>query len=222
MKQQFIIRRGNDRLLLFFAGWGSDDHLFNRPVPEGYDYLLCYAYHDLEFDYTLLEGYTQIRLIAWSMGVWVAGRVLAGHSLPWQTRLAVCGTPAPIDDERGIPEEVFQATLDRFSEQTLARFRRRICGGTGGLQSFLKYEPYRPADDLRNELAALQSAVCRHPRAPFRWDRAFVARHDKIFPASNQLRAWADTPTCLFDGEHYDDELLTGLMSGKEEAWTSN
>ena len=54
--------------MLFFAGWGSEENLFRRPVEEGYDYLLCFDYRTLDFDYTLIEGYTEIRLLAWSMG----------------------------------------------------------------------------------------------------------------------------------------------------------
>lgn len=95
--------------MLFFAGWGSEENLFRHPVEEGYDYLLCFDYRTLDFDYTLIEGYTEIRLLAWSMGVWAASRVFTGHSFPWQMKLAVNGTPFPIDDRRGIPEMILKA-----------------------------------------------------------------------------------------------------------------
>ena len=113
--------------MLFFAGWGSEENLFRHPVEEGYDYLLCFDYRTLDFDYTPIEGYTEIRLLAWSMGVWVASRVFTGHSFSWQMKLAVNGTPFPIDDRRGIPEMIFKGTLEHFSEDTLTRFRRRMC-----------------------------------------------------------------------------------------------
>ena len=64
MIQRFIKKENNPALLLFFAGWGADDRLFNLPVEAGYDYLLCYDYRSLDFDYTLLQGYTSIRLLA--------------------------------------------------------------------------------------------------------------------------------------------------------------
>lgn len=107
-------KEGNPRLLLFFAGWGSDEHLFRRPVAEGYDYLLCFDYRTLDFDYSLLDGYREIRLLAWSMGVWVAGQILSGRTYPWEMKLAVNGTPFPIDDQRGIAEAVFHGTLENF------------------------------------------------------------------------------------------------------------
>mgnify|MGYP000785805472 CR=1 FL=1 len=68
MKQLFIKKEGNPVLLLFFAGWGSDENLFGSPVPEGCDYLLCFDYKNMDFDYSLLDGYQEIRVLAWSMG----------------------------------------------------------------------------------------------------------------------------------------------------------
>ena len=121
MKQTFIKKEGHPRLMLFFAGWGSEENLFRRPVEEGYDYLLCFDYRTLDFDYTLIEGYTEIRLLAWSMGVWAASRAFTGHSFPWQMKLAVNGTPFPIDDRRGIPEMIFKGTLEHFSADTNGR-----------------------------------------------------------------------------------------------------
>ena len=54
MEQRFILREGNSSLLLFFAGWGSDECLFTRPAAEGYDYLLCFDYRNPDFDYSQL------------------------------------------------------------------------------------------------------------------------------------------------------------------------
>ena len=56
MEQRFLKKENNPHLLLFFAGWGADEHLFNLSVAEGYDYLLCFAYRSLTFDYKLLAG----------------------------------------------------------------------------------------------------------------------------------------------------------------------
>jgi pimeloyl-[acyl-carrier protein] methyl ester esterase len=121
MKQLFIKKENSPRLLLFFAGWGSDENLFRRTVAEGYDCLLCFDYRTLEFDYSLLDGYREIRLLAWSMGVWVAGQILSGRTYPWEMKLAVNGTPFPIDDRRGYEcmkklQHVLRKTSAYFSE----------------------------------------------------------------------------------------------------------
>ena len=50
-------------------------------APENSDLLVCYDYRSLDFDFTLLQGYQEIRLIAWSMGVWAASMVLQDMDL---------------------------------------------------------------------------------------------------------------------------------------------
>ena len=179
MKQLFIKKENSPRLLLFFAGWGSDENLFRRTVAEGYDCLLCFDYRTLEFDYSLLDGYREIRLLAWSMGV-------------WEMKLAVNGTPFPIDDRRGIAEAVFHGTLENFSDATLARFRRRICGGAGQVREFLSHQPYRTTEELGAELAALEHEVGQVQPAAFVWDKAIIGLCDKIFIPANQRTAWTD------------------------------
>ncbi len=69
MKHYFIQQKHLPRLTLFFAGWGMDECPFMDYCPENSDLLVCYDYHSLDFDFTLLQGYQEIRLIAWSMGV---------------------------------------------------------------------------------------------------------------------------------------------------------
>ena len=99
MKQDFIIKNDNSSLLLVFGGWGTWTGLFSEgPFPEGYDVLLCYDYRTMDFDPSALSGYGTVRLIAWSMGVWVASRVLAGADVRWEKRIAVNGTLTPVDD----------------------------------------------------------------------------------------------------------------------------
>lgn len=68
MKQHFIIKNNSKRLLLFFAGWGMDETPFLQIRPTDTDWMVCYDYRSLEFDTDLLQKYSEIRLIAWSMG----------------------------------------------------------------------------------------------------------------------------------------------------------
>lgn len=220
MKQLFLKRNGNPRLLLCFAGWGADEHLFNRPVAEGYDYLLCFDYRTPDFDTTLLKDYREIDVLAWSMGVWVAGCVLAGTDLPLARKVAVNGTPFPIDDQRGIPCDLFEGTLQGFSEKTLVRFRRRMCGSLEQVRAFLSYAPYRPVEELKEELAALKGFVLSGNGTEFCWDKAILGTQDRIFPIENQRRAWMDTATEERDVAHYDDRLFDALIAGEEDVWT--
>ena len=70
------------RLLLFFAGWGMDEHPFLQYAPQDSDFMICYDYRTLDFDTSPLTGYTVIDVVAWSMGVWAASQVLSKVSLP--------------------------------------------------------------------------------------------------------------------------------------------
>lgn len=222
MKQLFLKREGNPNLLLFFAGWGADEHLFDRPVPPGYDYLLCFDYRTPHFDTTLLGNYQSIRLLAWSMGVWAATRALSGLQLPYQMKLAVNGTSCPIDDCQGIPEAIFQGTLEHFSDSVLARFRRRICGSAETVKEFLSHTPARSTESLHEELEVLWHDVKAQGAFRFGWDKAIVGSKDKIFPATNQRAAWLGIPIEERDVEHYDPTLFDRLLNGEEAAWIRN
>lgn len=222
MKQIFLNKEGNSGILIFFAGWGADEHLFNRVMPKGWDYLLCFDYTELDFDYSILTPYSKIRLMAWSMGVWAATQTLSGMDLPWDVRLAVNGTATPINDLTGIPDAVFRGTLDNFSAVTLAKFRRRMCGNADGVKAFLSHEPYRTLEDLHSELAAVSSQVRSREVAPFVWDKAIIGLRDKIFPVVNLLRAFAGTHVIEIDTEHYDAQLFDRLIEGEGDEWTKN
>lgn len=206
--------------MLFFAGWGSEENLFQYPVEESYDYLLCFDYRTLDFDYPLIEGYTEIRLLACSMGVWVASRVFTGRPFPWQMKLAVGGTPFPIDDRRGIPRKIFKGTLEHFSEDTLARFRRRMCGSSGQTEEFLSHTLTRTPEELREELGALAQEITTCAAPSFTWDKAIIGNRDKIFPPLNQHEAWQETEIMETEAEHYDTSLFCRLLEGKGKEWT--
>lgn len=220
MKQTFIKKEGNNRLILFFSGWGSESKMFGHPVPEGYDYMLCHDYTEPGFDYAALEGYSHIRLLAWSMGVWVAGKLFEGRNLPWEMRIAVNGTISPIDDSKGIPTAIFEGTLAAMSPATIAKFRRRMCDGSDGLASFMAHGPERTAEDLKAELQAIRDAVLASPAPCFTWDKAVIGQRDKIFPPENQRLAHSGTRIEETDSAHYDEQLFRLCLNGENGIWT--
>lgn len=199
-------------LLLIFGGWGSWPGLFSGyDYPDDTDVLLCYDYRDMDFDTALLDGYADIRVIAWSMGVWVASRVLSGYGtarrLPVAGSIAVNGTMFPVDDLRGIPVKIFEGTLENMSRPVLDKFIRRMCAGN--LAEYRSRGPQRDADELKDELAALYSAVKEADREPdYEWTEAVIGLKDMIFPAENQRRAWAGTDIAGIDAPHYGRGLF--------------
>ena len=238
MRQQYLQHTpGCSSLLVFFAGWGAEPCMFARTgslheATSGRDLLVCWDYRDLSLDAGLLRRYSDIRVLAWSMGVWAAGRVFDTAdfaSLPVSAAIAVCGTPTPIDDTTGIPETIFDGTLAGLSERTLAKFRRRMCGSTEALEGLLSCGLTRSVKELREELAAIGSQVREGVSTDsnlesglrLSWSQAIVGSRDMIFPTANQQAAWESlgVPVRLVDSAHYDARLFQSLLY-EEDPWT--
>ena len=113
-----------------------------------------------------------MHLVAWSLGVWVATRLWAGHR-SFTTATALNGTPFPMHDTLGIPTAIFEGTLHHISEEGMRRFNRRMCGDK---ETFNQILPEK-----------LESA---DPRISAFWDQAILSTEDKIFPATNLRNYW--------------------------------
>ena len=118
MKTKFYDHQG-EHLIVYFAGWGTPlDAVAHLILPTNHNLLICYDYQDLTLDFDF-SAYQQIRVVAWSMGVWVAERVLQGITL--QSATAVNGTGLPCDDSFGIPYAIFKGTLENLEENTRSK-----------------------------------------------------------------------------------------------------
>ncbi|HIZ85704.1 MAG TPA: DUF452 family protein [Candidatus Coprenecus stercoravium] len=228
MKQAFLRKvDGASDLLLFFAGWGAEPCMFEYgEMTDGSgtgDVMMCWDYRDLRFNAGMLEGYSTTRVLAWSMGVWAAGRVLSGLDMAPGYRVAVNGTPFPIHDSMGIPEAVFDGTLASLSERDLSKFRRRMCGSAEAFERLTDLPLSRTLEELREELAALGQAVRESTSGNFAWSHAVIGTEDMIFPAANQKTAWtrAGVPVSILDIPHWHPETFRKLIfSGS--SWTNN
>ena len=213
MKQIIIGKQESHRLLLFFNGWGMDFHPFVSLKEPDRDFLCCYDYRDLTFDTEMLSRYQEIEVVAWSLGVWVANKVLAEQHLPVCSSTAINGTLTPIHEEQGIPAAIFQGTIDHLDERGLRKFQRRMCQSADDFQSFLKVAPQREAAELKEELICLQESITLHPDTPIgHWDKVYIGLNDRIFPAENQKKAWESlVPIRLIPEGHYCPELFKQL-----------
>lgn len=203
------LQSSSKRLLLFFAGWSATPGLFTRlEADEATDIMICYDYRDTAFDEDLSK-YQEIHLIAWSMGVRMA-ELAVGTKYRFATATAVNGTPCPIDDTCGIPEDIFRGTLDNLTGDNLRRFNRRMCGSRETLAEYETF-PARPLDEVRDELQHIYH-LCRRqsPAAPLNdtasihWTRAIIGSDDRIIPAANQHNYWnGRCPTTEIKAPHY-------------------
>lgn len=221
MKQIYIIHEHHPRLLLFFAGWGADATPFKEYRPTDSDFMLCYDFRTLDFDASELGEYQKINVIGWSMGVWAASQVLPPLQLNIAASIAINGTPYPIDDRRGIPQNIFRGTLDGLTGASLHKFLRRMCADGEAFKAFLQITPRRPLDELRDELAEIEHMYQSLPSATFRWKQAVVGKNDRIIPTANQLQAWEDlgTPVTQTDDSHYQESIFRYYL---QDLWTND
>lgn len=187
-----------DRLVLYFNGWAlgpiAVEHL---GLPEGHDLLVLWDYRsdDFEFDFS---PYREIRLVAWSMGIWAADRFFAARE-ELRPRVisgtALGGTGYQVDEAVGISEVFFRKTLEGLTEENRVRFDRHMLGG----------KTYRHLyDEVRlRSTAALYDEFVRpftedkdqphllpKPSAFGLWTRAFIGEDDRVVPPANQENYW--------------------------------
>lgn len=209
MKVTYIIRNGNNRLLLIWAGWGMDARPFEAlsRTLKGYDCCICHDYTDPHLPPEAFNGYREIELYGWSFGVFMAAATLHDRLLPIVRATAVNGTPYGVDSTRGIAPGMFAATLQHLDEKSYLKFCRRMCGDSSTLQRFLQVIPRRDTDSLRTELSAIGTHIEQIGYQPFRWTRAIVGLNDRIFPPEAQFGAWNElqVPTITIDMAHYAD-----------------
>lgn len=217
MKHQWLAKKGGDRLIVFFNGWGQDARAVAHLSGEA-DVLMLYAYHGgKDFDFSSLQEYGQVDVAAWSMGVWYASLLdweKLKEKLNIRRAVALCGTMPAIDDTLGIPAAVFEATLSGLTPRSLEKFVLRMAGGvTAYREGPLSQAGSRSFEDVRAELAWWKDRF----RVPDKaiWQKALVGLQDGIFPPENQSRAWAQAgvDTVEKDMPHYP---LAGMKSWNE------
>ena len=205
MRHAYVSRTGAPRLILIFAGWGMDEHPFAGLARAGYDIAVVWDYTDMDFSPVWTAGYDEVCVLAWSMGVMAAQLCHAQLGPRVTARITVAGTPRPVDDTTGIPEDIFRATLEGLSEQSVARFMRRMCGGAAAYARFASRAPQRSVESLRAELAAIGRRAAACTDAGPRFDHCIVAGRDAIFPPDNQRVAFAGMDTVESDSPHLPD-----------------
>ncbi len=217
MKYRFITGSGgSDRLILILAGWAMDANPFRFLKRPGYDIAVVWNYDSTEADWSFTESYREICLVAWSLGVAAAG-ITEPISGRITRRIAVAGTPVPIDDRTGIPRAIFEGTRRALSPAGLRKFYRRVAGSASAFESFMENAPERNIEELGAELDYFLSEDAPHSSG-LPWDMAIVPENDAIFPPENQLRAWQNVMTYRIDSPHLPpfQEILDNYIIDKE------
>lgn len=207
MKHCLISSTGASRVIIIFAGWGMDCNVFSGISRSGYDVMVVWDYRSFHIDWDCVARYTEVCVLAWSLGVYVASQTTHAIDYKITRRVAVNGTVSPVDDNYGIPEAVFTGTLSGLDERNLRKFQRRMCDSRESFDRFCAVAPRRGVDELACELEKILNSQILSLPPTGRWDLAVIATGDRIFPPINQRRAWQHSGVGirLVDGGHFVD-----------------
>lgn len=187
MKSFWLNKKNNAKLILFFAGWGMDENPLKHLSIGDYDVLILSDYSDLALGEDLSK-YTEITLIAWSMGVLAASIFCQKQNLNLTRAIAINGTQNPVDAKFGIHPKIYQLTLDNLNETTRDKFFGNMFQNETEQQKFQK--PAREIKNQHEELAALQKLAAQNPSPDCAFDCAIISTQDKIIPSKNQKNFW--------------------------------
>lgn len=206
---------GNKKLLLFFCGWSFDYKPFERLACNDYDVLMLYDYNDLSIPIEIL-GYEEYFLITWSMGVFVA--YLLKEKLPeFKEKIAINGTPFPVDNEKGIPIKTFDLTLKYVDTGLQGKFQRNLFKTEEEFQKYLQNPVTREIPNQTSELVSLKKLIDKTDVDYKKYyNRAIISNTDKIIPTRNQHNCWDNVcPVVVLNSGHfpfYDFESWNDIL----------
>lgn len=190
MKHKQTVDTASETVTLWFLGWGFDDGVAKHIETAG-DTILLWDYTDLNHNLRL-DRWGRIEVVAWSMGVWAAERLIADGAIPLPSRAtAICGTPMPCDAAMGIGCKAVEMTADNWGETNRAKFARKMALSAEQAATIAPLLARRTAADQQAELRSIAEAQKGDPPTHMTWDEAIVGLRDRIFPPAAQ-RLWWD------------------------------
>jgi biotin synthesis protein BioG len=184
-------REKNNKLVVFYGGWATDENVFTPYCTDDYDFILFYNYSaDEALVLPETKTYSKIIVIGWSLGVWAAEYLLPKTGIIPDVTIAVNGTPIPADDKYGIPLKVFEGTLNNISEENMEKFYLRMFGDKRTFSQNNDKVPHRTLKSLQDEIRWLYNRMMEPADPGFRWDYAVTSKIDRIFPAENVNSYW--------------------------------
>jgi biotin synthesis protein BioG len=191
MKTYIRRRETNERLIVIYGGWGTDENVFTPYCNDDFDFILFYDYSaDEALVLPEMKRYSEIQVIGWSLGVWAAEYLAPKTGIVPDVTIAVNGTPVPADDNFGIPLKELESTLNNISERNMMKFYLKMFGDKETYRSNSTRIPARSIKSLQDELRWLYNRIMEQKEPGFRWDYAVTSKFDRVFPAKNQTAYW--------------------------------
>jgi len=188
MRQTMLNESGNGVLVIFFNDWGLDEKVLSHLDPGTYGLLEIRNYRTLENPPDVLElsrKYDEIRLIAWSFGVFAATASLGNLKEYLHSCLAVNGTPQPADPRYGVDADFFRMTQDNWlKEEFRLDYYRKMAGADEIPQQMTL--PERLPEHQLAELQALPELFSERRIDDDFYDCAVIGSRDGIFLPERQ------------------------------------
>lgn len=172
MKVEFLHENADSKdVIVFFAGFASlPQHFAHLKSKKNVAFFYDYTSFDFSFDF---KAFQRLDLIAFSMGVAVASRLL--KAIHFQRKIAINGTNFGIDRTRGIHPTLFAKSIKYFNKEY---FERNLFGKYKNEHLRLDNE-----EKLMQELHSLYDFINKtKPEVNFTWDTVFMSKEDAIFP----------------------------------------
>lgn len=188
MQSHWLNKQNNNKLIIFFTGWSFDYKPFEFLNCKDFDVLIIYDYNDLELPQ--IPEYKEYFLISWSMGVYTS--YLLKDKLPQFTKkIAINGTPFPVNDEYGIPLKPFILTLRHAKTGLEGKFYQNIFNSEEEYARYTKTQVERTIENRVSELNTLYSKI-KSTEISYQnyFDTAIISNNDKIIPTKNQINFW--------------------------------
>ncbi len=201
MNFNWLNRQNNNKLIIFFNGWGMDDTVIKHLEPDDYDILTVCDYNEL-LRLPQVSKYKKIHVVAWSMGVMMASLYDCGQI----SATAVNGTLFPIHQEYGINPRVYKLMENNFDNSSRQKFIRNMFDVIPAEFTL----PARSTENQKSELAALRKYKSYEG---YKYTRVIVSSNDKIIPTQSQMNYWKQAEIvsgghCIFFNYSKWKELL--------------
>ncbi|MBP3923819.1 DUF452 family protein [bacterium] len=212
MQYNWLSKKENKNLVMFFAGWSFDGTPFKFLAAEETDVIIFYDYGEISSAplnelRTEFKKYEKIELIAWSMGVFAAQ--ILKDSLPQNIskKVAVNGTCLPVDNAYGIPQRTFELTLKFVESGLKGKFYKNVFNNDNEFERYTLNPVQRTLENRAEELEKLYEYIKTSGSNAEQicgekfYDFAIVSKFDKIIPPKNQINFWKETGCDIIEAQ---------------------
>ena len=176
MKQNWLNKKNNSKLIVFFNGWGMDKNAISHLECDDFDIYEINDYRTIENIEEDFSRYHEKYLMCWSMGVMVSNLFKAQFN-DFNKKIAISGTCKMIDDSYGIPSKIYNFTIKHLKPDDFVKSIADNCS--------IKFN--REYEELKQELVALKNIEIEDE---IEFNKAIIPLKDKIVPPKNQLNFW--------------------------------